>query len=360
MGNQASNELPEYAQLQMPAVTAAAEVTYNLQTVGCGPSIVGPPSQRPTTRTLPKDIVLKIFTDCCELWSGGTAEAKHPIDRWSLCNIVSWGNNTSAVRFVVLSDQLVPSGPSESAAVPTIVRTRATYDFQTKQGSEIVECLKKITSSLASELRKHMKLKAPNTDGVKQEDLPITPTGKKAKTAPVLAPSLSLIERSDPLSPEVAQVNAFKRTHSTLLSAEAGLPIDTIREALLQEGREPSAKSQVLSAAQRIHASRQQKQADAVATEDVAVEFVQPVFRRSYSALCADEAGVPIEVMREVLNKDGAFMREVLNRDESSKPEVLSAAQRIWNSRAMMDNTPRGRQSSDLMVPHRRNMSPAA
>jgi len=105
----------------------------------------------------------------------------------------------------------------------------------------------------------------------------------------------------------------MQRSYSTLLSAETGLPIATP-----QEGREPSAKHQALSAAQRIHDSRRPK---AAAT----AEIVQPVFQRSYSALCADEAGVPIELMQEVLATEG--------RDESVKPRVLSAAQRIWSSR---------------------------
>jgi len=54
----------------------------------------------------------------------------------------------------------------------------------------------------------------------------------------------------------------------------------------------------------------------------------QPVFQRSYSVLCADEAGVPLEVMKEVLAIEG--------RDESIKPQVLSAAQRIHAQRATM------------------------
>jgi len=40
---------------------------------------------------------------------------------------------------------------------------------------------------------------------------------------------------------------------------------------------------------------------------------------RTYSALCADEAGVPIEVVKDILTKEG--------RDETDKPNVLSAAQ---------------------------------
>merc|ERR1712166_957830 len=48
-------------------------------------------------------------------------------------------------------------------------------------------------------------------------------------------------------------------------------------------------------------------------------------FRRTYSSLLADEAGVPIDIMKEALKEEG--------RDESAKPRVMSAAQRIWNSR---------------------------
>jgi len=369
----------------MPAVSAAAQVTYILQTIGRGPSITGPPPRQPSIGKLPKDVVLKVFTDCCELWLGGTEESKHPIDRWPMCNIVSWGNNTSAVRFVVLSDELVPADASDSPA--TIVRTRATYDFETTQGAQIAQCLKNITSPLAEELRKHMKHKtvaATHPEAGKHGDLATTPPGKvkrafesdsiqredkvieaqgptpaqlraerfpKKSNTTAAVPAPSPIERSEPLPPDVAQSNAFQRSYSTLLSTEAGLPIDTLRLALSQEGREPSAKNQVLSAAQRIHASRQNKAEHAVAARDVTIDFVQPVFKRSYSALCADEAGVPIDVMREVLTKDG--------RDESAKPQVLSAAQRIWNSRAMTDE-PEG-QPEDLIMPKRRiKSSPAA
>ena len=48
-------------------------------------------------------------------------------------------------------------------------------------------------------------------------------------------------------------------------------------------------------------------------------------FRRSYSSLLADEAGMPIDIMKEALEESG--------RDEAAKPDVLSTAQRIWNSR---------------------------
>jgi len=64
--------------------------------------------------------------------------------------------------------------------------------------------------------------------------------------------------------------------------------------------------------------------------------------KRSYSALCADEAGVPIEVVQEVLKREG--------RDESVKAQVLTAAQAIWNLRdeVMQKNKPRSSSDSDL------------
>ena len=123
----------------------------------------------------------------------------------------------------------------------------------------------------------------------------------------------------------------LQRTYSNLLSAEAGLPIDILREALSQEGREPSAKRRILSTAQRIWNSRQQR-------HHANAEFDQTLFRRTYSDICAEEAGVPIEVVQEVLSKEG--------RDESAKPRVLSAAQRIWNLRVLMDNSSKRRESN--------------
>ena len=63
-------------------------------------------------------------------------------------------------------------------------------------------------------------------------------------------------------------------------------------------------------------------------------------FRRTYSSLLADEAGVPIDIMKEALNEEG--------RAESAKPRVMSAAQRIWNSRGAGDAYALKRTSSKL------------
>ena len=60
---------------------------------------------------------------------------------------------------------------------------------------------------------------------------------------------------------------------------------------------------------------------------DVATE-TPPVFQRTYSALCAGEAGVPVDIMKEVLAQEGRD-----ETDEKAKAKVVSAAQRIWNSR---------------------------
>jgi len=54
-------------------------------------------------------------------------------------------------------------------------------------------------------------------------------------------------------------------------------------------------------------------------------ESVSLPLQRSYSTLLADEAGLPLDIMKEALTIEG--------RDESAKPKVLSAAQRIFNSR---------------------------
>ena len=48
-------------------------------------------------------------------------------------------------------------------------------------------------------------------------------------------------------------------------------------------------------------------------------------FRRTYSSLLAEEAGVPIEIMKEALVVEG--------RDEAARPKAVSAAQLIWSSR---------------------------
>ena len=54
--------------------------------------------------------------------------------------------------------------------------------------------------------------------------------------------------------------------------------------------------------------------------------------RRSYSALCAEEADVPIGIMREALAEEG--------RDKAAKTKAVSGAQRIWNSQ--QSKSPRG------------------
>jgi len=148
--------------------------------------------------------------------------------------------------------------------------------------------------------------------------------------------SMATISLSTNCSKNTSSITRLQRTYSNLLSAEAGLPIGILREALYQEGREPSAKRQVLSAAQKIWNSRR-------VTRDATPKFDQTLFRRTYSDICAEEAGVPIEVIQEVLSKEG--------RDESARPRVLSAAQRIWNSRVLMDNSSRREfNSEDLEI----------
>ena len=59
--------------------------------------------------------------------------------------------------------------------------------------------------------------------------------------------------------------------------------------------------------------------------EDVGFTTEQPMFQRSYSALCAEEAGVPLDVIQEVLTREG--------RVESDRARVLLAAQEVLNSR---------------------------
>ena len=118
----------------------------------------------------------------------------------------------------------------------------------------------------------------------------------------------------------------LQRSYSSLLSEEAGLPVEILRQALTLTGREPSAKDQVLSAAQRISRLRAKNARKSEApstrvTDDVTVESDTPLLQRSYSALCADEAGVPIFFIKEALKAFG--------RDETAKAEVMSAAQRI-------------------------------
>jgi len=88
-----------------------------------------------------------------------------------------------------------------------------------------------------------------------------------------------------------------------------------------------------------------------------------PMFARTYSDLCADEAGVPLDVMKEVLSKEG--------RDEAIKPYVLSTAKEIWSSRGSVgEDSPYLIRDSPVSSPvhkpqsagfmRRRNMSPAA
>merc|ERR1712195_26226 len=115
----------------------------------------------------------------------------------------------------------------------------------------------------------------------------------------------------------------LSRSYSNLLAAEAGLPIETMRQALSQESRELSAKPQVLSAAQRIWSSRSGVSATPAAAE-------QPAFERTYSWECSDEIGVPIGVVQEVLTQHGR---------DTAKPRVLSMAQKIWTSRNLKART---------------------
>ena len=53
-------------------------------------------------------------------------------------------------------------------------------------------------------------------------------------------------------------------------------------------------------------------------TKATDVEIAQPEFQRSYSTLCADEAGVPVEVMQELLGREG--------RDKSGHVRRISMA----------------------------------
>jgi len=174
------------------------------------------------------------------------------------------------------------------------------------------------------------------------------------------APSLDELHR---MYSDLEPLDRVNRGYSDLLSTEAGLTTDTIRHAFLQEGigsRDPSAKSQVLSTAQRIWNSRQptedpdEKAAHLVLRRTHSALCVdtngQPMNRRSYSALCAEEIGVPIALVKKVLIVEG--------REESATPRVLSASQRIWESRLVrsfsMNVAPRVRCSfDDLEVPQR-------
>merc|ERR1711957_47963 len=127
---------------------------------------------------------------------------------------------------------------------------------------------------------------------------------------------------------EVPAVAQFRRSYSSLLADEAGMPIEVMKQALEEEGRDESAKPQVLSTAQRIWNSRAPAPA------------VPYHFLRTYSNLLADEAAVPIDVIKQALAQEG--------RDESAKSQVLSTAQRIWNSRS--EHTPFERTYSVLLA----------
>ena len=141
-------------------------------------------------------------------------------------------------------------------------------------------------------------------------------------------------------------VGAFLcRSYSTLLANETGVPIDIIKEALVEEGRDESDKPKVLSAAQRIFSSRLHAggpvtmrfkrrlsvnpanlgRCSTHMKHQVSADKNMASLCRSYSTLLANETGVPIDIIKEALVEEG--------RDESDKPKVLSAAQRIFSSR---------------------------
>ena len=97
----------------------------------------------------------------------------------------------------------------------------------------------------------------------------------------------------------------MRRSYSDLISAETGLPLEIVKEALAQEGREQSAKGQVLSAAQRIMLSREPISLNTVAAEHAASETTP-----SHSTLCADESGVPIDGMKKGLMRTKLGLRQ--------------------------------------------------
>jgi len=126
----------------------------------------------------------------------------------------------------------------------------------------------------------------------------------------------SQIERGTEKSGQLA---TMRRSYSDLISAETGLPLGIVKEALSEFGREPSAKGQVLSAAQRIMTSREPIFLNTVADEHATSEPT-----RSYSTLCADEAGVPLDVRKKVLTR--------------SKPVLHSAAaQKVLQPRVPLE-----------------------
>jgi len=156
---------------------------------------------------------------------------------------------------------------------------------------------------------KHTKFSSKNT---------IARFGRRAGAA---APHPAAMAPLCDAKPDEAPSFELQRSYSE----EAGLPVDILREALTLTGREPSAKSQVLSSAQRVWNSRQSEAPRDVVTEDATAKSALQTLQRSYSALCADEASVPIGIMKEVLAEEG--------RDETSRAKVMSAAQHIWKSK---------------------------
>ena len=56
----------------------------------------------------------------------------------------------------------------------------------------------------------------------------------------------------------------------------------------------------------------------------VPIDIIEPPLSRSYSDLCAEEAGVPIDIMQEVLYTEG---REKSRRHSE---KVQSIAQHLW------------------------------
>ena len=170
----------------------------------------------------------------------------------------------------------------------------------------------------------------------------LTLTGREPSAKDQVLSSAQRIwdSREPPFGCGESVLQTFQRSYSALCAEEAGVPIGIIQEVLAEEGRDESGRAKVMSAAQRIWNSRQSTSPPScAATEDVTIEAVAPILQRSYSALCAEEAGVPIEIMKEVLNNAG--------RKVEIKQRVLSAAQRIWNSRATTHNlSPKSKRAS--------------
>ena len=63
------------------------------------------------------------------------------------------------------------------------------------------------------------------------------------------------------------------------------------------------------------------------AKHDIVEEESSEASRRTHSSLLAEEARVPIDIMKEALAVEG--------RDEAAKPKAVSAAQLIWSSRGL-------------------------